>query len=105
MKRHQESSKRIQEIYRIRKARGGRGEDIGFASWTMPEMRTYLQYKKEPGDPAMPKTMKSLRERCIEISGRRLPCNLPVPNTFNAEHKDSDSDLNETTNVIKAMDV
>ena len=60
MKRQQETNQRITNIKRICAVQGGNGEDQGFASWTMGEMHTYLPYKKEKDNPAMPFTLKKL---------------------------------------------
>jgi len=65
--------KRFQEMVRNRAMRGRKSEEEGFLSWRMNEMKTYIQYKKEKEDLAMPNTLVKLRERCVEVRGRKLP--------------------------------
>ena len=64
----------------------------------MPEMRTYLQYKKMQGDPAMPASLSKLRERCLEVCGRCSPSAVPD----NGDDKSKDPIIENEQMIVTA---
>jgi hypothetical protein len=77
--------KRLELLAKIRKVKEnrdakGRGELNGFVNWDARQCRDYLQYKRrKDSDPAMPKTVAPLRQRCLEVMGRVSPMASPHP--------------------------
>ena len=100
-KRLQKLTKRIDVIKHIWLLRGNKCEDTGFGNWNMSKLRTYLQYKKDPKDPAMPKTLTQLQCHCLKVSGR----NSPLIKTNGFDNEDEHLDNFDSPNINKAMDV
>ena len=71
--------KKINKMKQVREIKGG---DI--TKYSNDEMKTYIQYKKRPTDPAMP-TMKGIEQKqallkmAREYSGRKSPLPPPMP--------------------------
>jgi hypothetical protein len=55
----------------------------------------YLQFKKQKGDPAMPKAIDDLRQRCIEIDGRRSPVCTPCQDFDDDDSSQSENELDK----------
>jgi hypothetical protein len=66
-KRRNELRARIEVISRLRLTKPEMNE------WNMKDCRDYIQFKKQKGDPKMPNTLPSLRERCTIVDGRASP--------------------------------
>ena len=62
-----EIKKRIQQVNALRLTK----PDVN--DWNMKECGSYLQYKKQNGDVAMPKNISEMRDRCRYVSGRSSP--------------------------------
>ena len=55
----------------------GRGESNQFKEWTKAEMQFYLQYKRNKGNPAMPKTVGLVQQRVLNVMHRPSPICSP----------------------------
>jgi hypothetical protein len=68
-KKKEELDARIEKMKAIRTRKGN-----SFEKYNSGELKTYIQYKKHQGDPAMPTSILQLRKRSEEIKGRASPC-------------------------------
>lgn len=67
MKARKELRERISFIVNLRLTKPD------MSKWSGKECSTYLQYKKQKGDPKMPKGVTQLRSRCTDVAHRPSP--------------------------------
>jgi hypothetical protein len=91
-----ELATRIEKMKDVRARKGN-----SFERYTAPELKTYLQYKKHKGDPAMPTAVALLRQRCEEVQGRTSPCPSDIED---ATDNDEDGEDDEDIEVVDAFD-
>jgi len=80
--------KKFEEV-RVLRAKYGDEKTHLFKNWSMSECSSYLQYKKQKGDPGMPKELGERQQRCIEWISRPSPPS--TPNQSDVEDDDSES--------------
>jgi hypothetical protein len=66
-KKRNEIKKRKETINRLRLTK----PDMN--CWNMKDCKDFIQFKKKKGDCRMPSTLPLLRQRCLEVQGRRSP--------------------------------
>jgi hypothetical protein len=70
------------------------------SKWSRADCTLYIQYKKQKGDLAMPKSIIDLRSRCNEIDRRKSPTCTPCQPSDDDGSDDSDDDLLEQNTSI-----
>ena len=85
--------KKSNEVDALRKQFGHEREvNHQFEPFNFLQCGVYLQYKKQDGDDAMPKTVKDRRERCLEV------CNRPSPTKASLSTEEIVEDGSNTNN-------
>ena len=81
-KRTLELLKRQEIADNARKEKGNKSK-TNFLGWSKKQLETYIQYKKQKGDPTMPKTMTGIKQLCVDL----IPCPSPIPSLEPSDDK------------------
>ena len=84
------SKKKFDEVKALRAKYGDEKSHL-FHNWNLAECSSFLQYKKQKGDPGMPKELSQRRQKCIDWISRPSPPSTPSP----SDTEDDDCFLDE----------